>query len=273
MKDLKSKLEETSQFLKSKGFETTDLAIVLGSGLGAFVEQVRVIKSVSFSEIPNFLPTTVPGHQGKLIFAQCGSKKIIVMQGRVHFYEGHSMDEVVFPVRTLGFMGVKKVLLTNAAGGLDTNMKPGDLMLIEDHINFLGTNPLIGKNHEFLGPRFPDMTEAWNLDLRKKLEIILKKSGHRFHKGIYAGLTGPTYETPSEVHYLRSTGCSATGMSTVAECIAAHHMGMKVAGISCISNLASGLSSTKITHDEVTETTKKVEVAFSKIVSEFVEMA
>ncbi len=272
MKNLKERLDQTVQFLTTQGFEKTELAVVLGSGLGSFVDQVKVIKSIPFGEIPNFLPTTVPGHQGKLVFAQCGTKKVIIMQGRIHFYEGHTMDEVVFPVRTLGHLGIKKLLLTNSAGGLNPNMKPGDLMLIEDHINFLGTNPLLGKNPDFLGPRFPDMTEAWDVEMRKQIEQILKKSGHRFHKGIYAGLTGPTYETPAEVHYLRSTGCSATGMSTVAENIAAHHMGMRVAGISCISNLASGLSPNKITHEEVTDTAKKVEAAFTKIVSEFVEL-
>ena len=180
------------------------------------------------------------------------------------------MDEVVFPTRVLGLLGVKTLILTNSAGGCGDGMQAGDLMIIEDHLNLTGTNPLIGPNLNELGPRFPDMTEAYDKELRAKLESIFKTNGVRYQKGIYGGLSGPTYETPAEVRYLKMIGCSAVGMSTVSECIVANHMGMKVSGISCITNLAAGIASHKLSHNDVTETATKVEAAFTKALMDFV---
>jgi purine-nucleoside phosphorylase len=205
-----------------------------------------------------------------MIFGKIGEQNIVALQGRNHFYEGHSMDTVVFPVRVLALLGVEVLILTNSAGGISDGMEAGDFMIISDHINLAGTNPLIGPNIKEFGPRFPDMTEAYDPKLTNLLESVMKKNKVRFHRGVYAGLTGPTYETPAEVRYLKIIGCSAVGMSTVSECIAANHMGLRVAAVSCISNLAAGIAKHKLTHTEVTETGKRVEKDFTRVIREFV---
>lgn len=264
------KIKETVSFLNEAGFGDCKTAVVLGSGLGSFADKVRVLKSLPYKDIPHFLPTTVIGHKGQLLLAEAGNKKIIVQQGRNHFYEGHGLETVVFPVRCFGKIGVKNLVLTNSAGGMGDGMKAGELMIIEDHLNLTGTNPLLGPNMEELGPRFPDMSEAYNRELVKKMEASFAKLNLSFKKGIYGGLSGPTYETPAEVRYLKMIGCSAVGMSTVTESIAANHMGMRVAGLSCITNLAAGISKHKLTHDEVTETAKLVENQFVSVLLDFV---
>ena len=265
------RLQETCQFLKSRTTLRPKLGIILGSGLGAFVQEMKIDVSIPFHEIPNFAPTSVEGHQGNLLFGKLNEVPIVALQGRLHFYEGHSMDLVVFPTRVMALLGIEVLILTNSAGGLGDKMVPGDLMIIDDHINLTGNNPLMGPNIKELGPRFPDMTEAYDKKLSLKLEEVFKSEGLTFHHGVYAGVTGPTYETPAEVRYLKLIGCSAVGMSTVPEAIAANHMGLRVAALSCITNLAAGLSKTKLHHGEVTETAKRVEKNFATVLREFIK--
>ena len=268
--DTAQKLQETVHFLHSKTQLKPSIGIVLGSGLGAFVNEVQVEAKVPFSEIPHFMPTTVEGHQGNMLWGKIGDKNIVTLQGRNHFYEGHSMDTVVFPTRVMALLGVEILILTNSAGGMMDGMQAGDFMIIDDHINLTGANPLIGPNIKEFGPRFPDMSEAYDKKLANQLETVFKKNKIRHHRGVYGGLTGPTYETPAEVRYLKNIGCSAVGMSTVSECIAANHMGLRVAAISCISNLAAGISKHKLSHDEVTETGRRVERQFTAALKDFV---
>lgn len=268
--NLNDRLQQTVSFLKSKTKVKPSIGVVLGSGLGAFAREIQVDVAIPFHDIPNFGSTSVEGHSGNLIFGNISGKNIVALQGRLHFYEGHSMDTVVFPTRTMALLGVQSLILTNSAGGLGDGMKSGDFMIIEDHINLFGTNPLMGPNMKELGPRFPDMTEAYDKKYVLQLEAIFKSKKIPYHKGVYAGVTGPTYETPAEVRFLKGIGCSAVGMSTVPETIAANHLGLRVAALSCITNLAAGLAGYKLTHQEVTETAKRVEKDFSSILSTFI---
>ena len=264
------KLQETVSYLRSKTSLKPKIGIVLGSGLGAFVKDVEIEATIPYKDIPNFMPPTVEGHSGNLIFGKVNSQPIVILQGRNHYYEGHSMETVVFPTRTLAVLGIETLVLTNSAGGFGEKMQAGDFMIIEDHINLMGTNPLMGPNIKELGPRFPDMTEAYDKKLINVMEQLLLKQGSRFHKGVYCGVSGPTYETPAEVRYLKLIGGTAVGMSTVPETIAANHLGLRVAALSCITNLAAGISSQKLSHDEVTETAKRVESEFTSFLKEFV---
>jgi purine-nucleoside phosphorylase len=264
------KIQETLRFIKSKTQFKPQIGIILGSGLGTFVKEIETELILPFTEIPHFMPTTVEGHQGNLIFGKVAGKNIVASQGRNHYYEGHTMDTVVFPTRVLALLGIEILILTNSAGGLGDGMKAGDFMIIEDHINLMGNNPLMGPNIKELGPRFPDMTDAYDKKLIGIMETLLKKQNAPFHKGVYGGLSGPTYETPAEVRYLKMIGCSAVGMSTVPESIAANHLGLRVAAMSCITNLAAGISKNKLSHQEVTETAHRVESQFSSFIKQFI---
>lgn len=265
------KLQEAVAYIKMQTQFKPQVGVTLGSGLGAFVHTLTVEKTIPFKDIPHFLPTSVEGHQGNLIFGTVGNKKIAVLQGRIHYYEGHSMETVVFPTRVLALLGIDALVLTNSAGGLGDTMAAGDFMIIEDHINLMGNNPLMGPNLKQLGPRFPDMTEAYDRKLIEKMVQTFDKLKIRFHKGVYCGVSGPTYETPAEVRYLKMVGGKAVGMSTVPEVIAANHLGLRVSALSCITNLAAGLSGNKLSHDEVTETAKKVEKDFCNFLNEFIQ--
>jgi len=265
------KLTETVKYIRSVTPSKPRVGITLGSGLGAFVKEVEVEKTIPYHEIPYFNPPTVEGHQGNLIFGKVGAQSVVILQGRNHYYEGHSMENVVFPTRTLALLGIESLVVTNSAGGFGETMAAGDFMIIEDHINLMGTNPLMGPNIKELGPRFPDMTEAYDKGLIEKMEQVFQKQSIRYHKGIYCGVSGPTYETPAEVRYLKLIGGKAVGMSTVPEVIAANHLGIRVAALSCITNLASGISRQKLSHQEVTDTAKKVEVQFTGFLKEFVQ--
>ncbi len=245
--------------------------MVLGSGLGAFVNEIKIESKFAYDEIPHFVPTSVEGHSGNLILGSVDNVKIAVLQGRNHFYEGHNMDTVVFPTRVLAMLGIEVLVLTNSAGGLDPSMQPGDFMIIEDHINLMGTNPLMGPNLKQLGPRFPDMSEAYDKRLVESMSQLLNRKNIRYHKGVYCAVSGPTYETPSEVRYLRMIGGKAVGMSTVPESIAANHLGLRVFAISCITNMAAGMSDKKLSHQEVTDTAKKVEKEFCSFMSDFIK--
>ncbi len=246
------------------------VAIVLGSGLGSFVNNVEVEAAIPYTDIPGFIPPSVEGHKGRLILGHVKGVPAAVLQGRIHFYEGHSMTTVAHPVRTAALLGCEIVMLTNSAGGLDPSMRPGDFMVIDDHINLMGDNPLKGPNIEEFGPRFPDMTEAYDRKLSAKMDVIFKRMGTKYFRGVYCGVSGPTYETPAEVRYLQQLGGKAVGMSTVPETIAANHLGLRVCALSCITNLAAGLSNNKLSHDEVTETARAVESKFGQFLVEFI---
>ena len=246
------------------------MGIILGSGLGAFVEHIKIDASIPYDEIPSFVAPTVDGHQGRLILGTCQGVPIAALQGRVHFYEGHSMATVVYPTRTLAMLGIEVLMLTNSAGGLDPAMRPGDFMVIDDHINLMGDNPLKGPNIAQLGPRFPDMTEAYDRKLNDRMVEIMAKKDVRHWRGVYCGVSGPTYETPAEVRYLQMIGGMAVGMSTVPEAVAANHLGLRVCALSCITNLASGLSGTRLSHAEVTATAQMVEAKFCDFLNDFI---
>jgi purine-nucleoside phosphorylase len=263
-------LQSTVEFIRTQTGFRPQIGLVLGSGLGSFVKEIEDPFILPFQSIPNFVPTSVEGHQGNMIFGRVRGKNIVVLQGRLHYYEGHPMDLVVFPTRVMALLGIEVLVLTNSAGGLGDGMQSGDFMVIEDHINLMGANPLMGPNIKELGPRFPDMTEAYDRKLSELLIQTLQQDKARFHRGVYAGMSGPTYETPAEVRYLKQIGCSAVGMSTVPETIAANHLGIRVAAMSCITNLAAGISKNKLSHDEVTETAKRVEASFSKVIQQFI---
>lgn len=246
-----------------------EVGYILGSGLGEFGDHIQEKTVISYSEIPHFKKPKVEGHSGEMVIGKLSGKTVVAMKGRVHFYEGHTTDEVVYPVRVLGKMGVKTLVVTNSSGGLKKTMKAGEFMVITDHINLTGQNPLIGTNDPELGVRFPDMTTAYNKDLTKKLLATLKKLKIRHSKGVYCGVTGPTYETPAEIRYMNKIGGGAVGMSTVMEVIAAHHMGMSVCGLALITNLGAGILNKPLHHKEVTEAAQKAQKNFIKILTDF----
>ncbi len=252
---IQARLEETVRAIRAKTNITPRVGLVLGSGLGAFADALGGPK-IPYTEIPNMPTSKVVGHAGNLCFGEVGSVPVVCMQGRVHFYEGHDLDAVVHGVRTMARLGVSAVLLTNAAGGCDPNFRAGDLMIVTDHINLTARSPLIGPNDETLGTRFPDMSVAYDKDFRDDLAAAAKELGIPLQEGVYAWLTGPSYETPAEIRALRVLGASAVGMSTVPEVIALRHMGVRTAALSCITNLAAGLSSALLDHKEVEETAR-----------------
>jgi len=233
-----------------------EIGVILGSGLGSITNHIEDPVSISYTEVPHFHGTSVEGHAGKIVVGKFHGVPTVFLQGRFHVYEGYPMDEVVFPTRTICALGIKTLILTNASGGINTRYRPGDIMVIEDHINLMGDNPLKGPNLAELGPRFPDMSEAYSKECVQIFESCAEELGIELKKGIYAGVLGPTYETPAEVRMLRTLGGDAVGMSTVPEAIAANHLGVRVAGLACITNLAAGLSPRKLTHQEVVENVK-----------------
>ncbi len=262
-------LKETEKFLRSKVKRVPTLGFVLGSGLSSFGEKIKIEHEFGFSDIPHFCPSTVEGHPGRLLFGELEGVSVAVLQGRLHAYEGHSFQAVVHPVRSLAMLGLKDVVMTNAAGGLKASMKPGDFMVITDHINLTGNNPLCGPNLSELGPRFVDMTEPYNKKLTQVLMAALKAKKVRHSKGVYCGVLGPTYETASEIKFFGKIGGGAVGMSTVAEVIAANHAGLRVVGLSCITNLGTGLSKVRLTHEDVKAVAQKVEKNFEAALIEF----
>ncbi|MBN1197502.1 MAG: purine-nucleoside phosphorylase [Candidatus Aminicenantes bacterium] len=250
---------------------TPGIGVVLGSGLGDFVRDFPVDSRIPFQDIPGFPPVSVKGHAGCLISGRLQDRHIVILQGRAHFYEGHSMMDVVFPVRTLCRMGIETLVLTNAAGGIGPGLRPGDLMVIRDHINLMGDNPLRGSNSSELGPRFPDLSAVYDPDLRALARRVLKDTGGPMREGIYAAMAGPAYETPAEVRMLAALGANAVGMSTVPEAVAARHMGARVVAISCITNLAAGISRQPLSHTEVTETASRTAARFQSVLTALLE--
>lgn len=253
-----SRAEEAAHLITSRTKLHPRIAVVLGSGLGAFVERLAEDLALPYSEIPGFPQLTAVGHAGKLIVGRIASIPLVVLQGRAHFYDGHTLKDVIFPTRTLGTMGVRALLLTNAAGGINPEYRPGMLVALRDHINLLGSSPLIGPNDERLGPRYPDMSDAYDVPFRRLAAEEAAKLGFSLPQGVYAAVPGPQYETPAEIGFLRAIGADMVGMSTVPEAIAARHMGMRVLALSCIANLAAGLSPKKVDHEEVLEVGRNV---------------
>lgn len=263
---------EAAEFIRSKYDKEIRIALVLGSGLGAFADEVENAVKISYEEIPHFARSTVEGHAGKLVLGEVGGVPVAVQQGRFHYYEGYEMAQVIFPMRVFGVLGVKNVILTNAAGSINTDFKQGSLMLIRDHINLMGVNPLRGANDERFGARFPDMTEVYSHELQEvvnleaeKMRLESESKEDFLNRGVYCALSGPTYETPAEIHLYRILGADAVGMSTVPEAIAARHQGMRVIGISCITNMAAGITDEPINHEEVMETGAKVAKIFKEL--------
>jgi purine-nucleoside phosphorylase len=248
------------------------IAIVLGSGLGAFAEQLEGATAISFGDIPHFPQSTVPGHSGKLVIGKVAGVPVAVMQGRVHAYEGYSSEEVTFPVRVLGRMGVKTLVLTNAAGGINEGLKQGQLVLIADHINLSGRNPVAGLNDERLGPRFFDMSEAYSERLRGLAHEAARAMEFRLDEGVYLSVLGPSFETPAEIRAFRTMGADLVGMSTVQETIVARHMGIEVLGISCVTNMAAGIQKEPLSHEEVMETGRAVEKQLAGLLTRLVPM-
>ncbi|HYM59444.1 MAG TPA: purine-nucleoside phosphorylase [Thermoanaerobaculia bacterium] len=259
-------LDDAIAYIRSKSSIQPKAGVILGSGLGNVVEAVAVESAIPYADIPGAKVSTVAGHSGRLILGHAGSLPVAIMQGRVHFYEGYSMEDVLFLARVLGRLGIKQLVVTNAAGGVNTSYRPGDLMLISDHINFMGVNPLRGPNIDELGVRFPDMSEAYPADLRALAKDVAARQGLALQEGVYLGLSGPTYETPAEIRAFRALGADAVGMSTVPEVIAMSHMGIPVLGISCITNMAAGILKQKLTHQEVMDTTARVQTEFTALV-------
>jgi purine-nucleoside phosphorylase len=259
-------IDEAVRFVRSKTSLQPQVGVILGSGLGNVVDALEVETAIPYGEIPGAKASTVAGHQGRMILARVGQTPVVVMQGRIHFYEGHEMSEVMFLSRVVGRLGIRQLIVTNAAGGINTKFQAGDLMLISDHINLMGANPLRGPNLDELGVRFPDMSEAYPASLREQAKEVARSLGQLVQEGVYLALSGPSYETPAEIRAFRTMGADAVGMSTVPEVVAMSQMGIPVLGISCITNMAAGILNQKLTHQEVMETTARVQNDFTALV-------
>lgn len=260
--DYFSRVEQASEFLLGKTSLRPRVGLVLGSGLGGFADELSDATRVPYAQIPSFPRSTAIGHAGQMVMGEANGVPVAVMQGRVHLYEGYAVQEVTFPMRVLGRMGIRAVVLTCAAGGISVEYQQGVLVVISDHINLQGHNPLVGPNDERFGPRFPDMTQAYWKPYREIALEEARKLKMTVHQGVYAGLLGPSYETPAEIRYLRTIGADLVGMSTVAETITARHLGLKVLAISCVTNMAAGILDAVINHDEVLETGERVKGDF-----------
>jgi purine-nucleoside phosphorylase len=255
-------VQAAAESVRSASTTIPDVAIVLGSGLGSFASSLGSGVSIPYADIPNWPVSSVVGHEGRLVIGEIAGRRVAALSGRAHFYEGHDLRTVTFATRVLGVLGVKTLVLTNAAGGINTAFAPGDLMVIDDHINLLGSNPLVGPNDERFGVRFPDLTHVYSRRLRRLADDTAAAQGIALRHGVYAACHGPSYETPAEVRYLRLIGADAVGMSTVPEAIVARHMGIEVLGISCITNFAAGVLPQPLDHAEVLETAQRVRLTF-----------
>lgn len=265
------RLKEITDYIKNITDFKPKIALVLGSGLGDFVNNINIVKTVSYNEIPGFPVSTVPGHRGQFVFGYVGKAPVIIMQGRVHYYEGYPIKDVVLPTRIMKLLGAEVLFLTNAAGGINPDFSAGNLMMIRDHIANFVPSPLIGKNIDELGTRFPDMSHIYTPELCEILSSVAKDNNIDLKEGVYVQLTGPNFETPAEIRMCKALGADAVGMSTACEAIAASHMLMKVCGVSVISNMAAGISKTPLTHEEVQETADKTAPIFKKFIYSSIE--
>lgn len=247
-----------------------EVALILGSGLGDYANEIKIVDTIEYTDIEGFPVSTVKGHKGRFVFGYVEETPVVIMQGRVHYYEGYKMSDVVLPTRLMGMMGAKKILLTNAAGGCNPEFKPGDLMMITDHITTGVPSPLIGPNVEELGTRFPDMSEVYSKRLQDVIRSCAKECGIELQEGVYVQFTGPNYETPAEVKLAQKWGGDAVGMSTACEAMAARHMGLEICGISCITNMAAGISKVELNHKEVQETADRVAQSFKTLVTKII---
>lgn len=268
---LLKQVEETVAYIRTKTDYQPEIAIVLGSGLGQLADRMEKVQSISYEELPHWKSSTAPGHNGRLLFGMLAGKSVVCMQGRLHYYEGYSMEEITYPVRVMAKLGIKDLLLSNAAGGINTDFIPGQLMLITDHINFLGRNPLMGTNEADFGVRFCDMSYAYHPELRSIALKAAEELGQHLAQGVYVATTGPSYETPAEIRMFRLWGASAVGMSTVPEVIVANHCGLRVLGISCITNMAAGVLNQPLTEEEVLETGTRSGIEFQALMMRIVE--
>ena len=268
---MEQKVEEASKYIQNLCSEKPDIAVILGSGLGSFCEGLKDFTEIPYEDIPHFPVSTVEGHAGKFLLTKKHGKTLAIMSGRFHYYEGYSFPQVVFPIRVLAELGVKKLLVTNAAGAVNEKYKPGDLMIISDHINFMGGNPLMGANVKKWGVRFPDMSKTYTPSLRKLAHEIGERIKLSLQEGVYMAMTGPSFETPAEIRAARVLGADAVGMSTVPEAIVARHMGLQILGLSCITNMAAGILDQPLTHEETKETADSVRDKFVNLVNGIIE--
>ncbi|MDN6626925.1 MAG: purine-nucleoside phosphorylase [Pisciglobus halotolerans] len=268
--ELYEKIKEAASFIKKQGAKNPEIGLILGSGLGELGEEIEDPLVISYREIPHFPVSTVSGHAGQLVYGELSGKKVLVMQGRFHYYEGYTLEEVTFPVRVMKELGMESIMVTNAAGGVNEEFIPGDLMMITDQINFTGFNPLHGPNDDELGPRFTDMSHSYDMEYQEVIRKVAKEESVDLKEGVYIGFSGPTYETPAEIKMIRGWGADAVGMSTVPEVIVANHAGLKVMGISCITNLAAGMQK-ELNHEEVVETTTRVKEVFKSFVKSIIK--
>jgi len=257
--------EHATRIIRARTTVEPRIAVVLGSGLGGFADDFEEPVAIPYDEIPGFMRSTAQGHAGRLVIGKIDGIPVLGMQGRLHYYEGYSLEEVTFPVRTFGLLGIKTLVLTNASGGINVQLSEGALMVISDHLNLMGVNPLRGPNDERFGPRFPDMSAVYSPELQELVVEEAKAIGIEVRRGIYGALSGPSYETPAEIHLLRNLGADAVGMSTVPEAIVARHMGIEVLGISCITNMAAGISDEPINHEDVMATGDRVRETFTEL--------
>lgn len=264
-------IKETTSFLQSKTNLIPEVGIILGTGLGGLTKEIEISVAIPYNEIPHFPVSTVQGHSGKLLFGKLGGKNIVAMQGRFHFYEGYDMKQVTYPVRVMQALGIKNLMLSNAAGGTNPSFQIGEIMIIKDHINLFPTNPLIGKNEDQLGPRFPDMSEAYDKKQIAMAKEIAASNNIRVAEGVYAGLTGPCYETPSEYKYLQIIGADAVGMSTVPEVIVARHMGIPCFAVSIITDLGIDGKIVEVSHEEVQQVASEAEPRMTLIIKELLK--
>lgn len=267
----KDKIEQARVFIEEQINIQPQFGLVLGSGLGVLADEIEEQVAISYEKIPHFPLSTVTGHEGKLVIGTLAGKTVVAMQGRFHYYEGYSMDEVTFPVHVMKALGIHTIFLTNAAGGVNDQFRPGDLMVIRDHINQTGTNPLIGPNDDTIGPRFPDLSEVYSKENIEHVLRTAKELNIGVQTGVYVGNSGPTYETPAEVQMIRMLGGDAVGMSTVAEAIVARYVGLEVVGISCITNMAAGMLSEPLLHKDVVETARKAQHQFIRLIKHTLE--
>lgn len=264
------RINETVEFIREKTDMSPAIGIVLGTGLGELVREMEIERKLPYSEIPNFPVSTVTGHRGQLIFGRLSNREVVAMQGRFHFYEGYSMQEITFPIRVMKFLGVRLLILSNASGGVNPEFNIGDLMIVRDHINLMGDNPLIGSNDAGLGPRFPDMSETYDKRIIRLAAKIARHHNIHFQTGVYAAVTGPTFETPAEYRYIRTIGADAVGMSTVPEAVAAKHMNLPCFAVSVISDLGVEGKIVEITHDDVIDAASAVEPKMTLLISEMI---
>jgi purine-nucleoside phosphorylase len=267
---LYERAEHATRIIRARINVEPRIAVVLGSGLGGFADDFEDAAGIPYEEIPGFMRSTAEGHAGRLVAGNVDTVPVVAMQGRVHYYEGYTLEEVTFPVRTFSLLGIKTLILTNAAGGINVQLTQGGLMVLTDHLNLMGDNPLRGANDERFGPRFPDMSSVYSPELQELAIEEAKAIGIELRRGVYCALSGPSYETPAEIHLLRNLGADAVGMSTVPEAIVARHMGLEVLGISCITNMAAGISDEPINHEEVMATGDRVRESFTGLLRRIV---